>query len=155
MRWFEVSFHEGGSTNFFEGCGFEAVSRGSARFHQSSRLQGGLGSLREGSKKVTRAAGHEGSIRVPSISSRAGVVCSEEGSTRVPPEFCQGSARAAGWSEVVSPARRAPDEGSTRVPPSSSRVRRGSTRVVPGFRGPGWIEVMFHENFTRIPGFAR
>ena len=50
---------------------------------------------------------HEGSTRVPAISSRAGVVWFEEGSTNVP-DFHQNSARvsansarAAGWAEVV------------------------------------------------------
>ena len=60
----------------------------------------------------------------------------EEGSTTVPPDFHQNSAR---------------------VPPISSRVRRGLGKVPQGFhqgftrvRGPGWFGVMFHENSTRF-----
>ena len=79
-------------------------------------------------------------------------------STRILPGFHQ---VLRGLQGRVPPARRAPDEGSARVPPISSRVRRGPGKVPRGFHhgftsGPGWFEVMFHENSTRIPPtFAR
>ena len=83
-------------------------------------------------------------------------------STRILPGFHQ-VLRAAGWSEVHQVSTRVPPacRGSTNFFEGAAWSGEGSTRVPPGFHqgstsGPGWFEVMFHENSTRIsPGFAR
>ena len=152
-------FHQGSTRvppNFHQGC-----SRVPPGFYHVLQGRGVLGKVprgfHQGSTNFFECGFEEGFTRVPQAAGWSGWF--EVRLHEVPPGLQGGP----GWFEVrlhegstrVPPARRAPDEGSTRVPPISSRARRageGSTRVPQqgSTSGPGWFEVMFHENSTRL-----